>query len=345
MNLVGWDRGRRQVPSPVGGPADGNATGWTHTDSDATVQAFLDFEQAAAALLEQLHRVYPLRVWMITRSEPNYWIVLQADDRGYGVHRGDLLLWPESFRSRLSEGEGPNVALETDRTEVTEAGSTRGRMKVGHYVAFPLRRDDGTLLGTLCGLDPEPGGASFDRAAPELEFLARVLASLLVRELDAEAIHDAFSQLRHQAEEDALTGVHNRHGWQEALESAETLCGRLGSSASVLYVDLDELKETNDRLGHAAGDRLLVGAAEALKEATRESDYLARVGGDEFGVLAMGCNNEMAEGLSRRIMSSLEEAGINASVGWSTRDPDGDLWTTVTRADRLMYERKRAKGG
>ena len=309
------------------------------------MEPFRDFKEAATAILSELHHLWPHQVWMIARSQPEYWIVLHAVDRGYGLRNGDLLMWSETFRSHLCEGDGPNISSDARNIPVNREGWSKRALDVGRYVGVPLRRRDGTLLATLCGLDPEPGRAPSEATGRRLATLTRVLASLLVSELDSEALVDVFTELQSQTSDDPLTGLHNRRGWDEAVESAEGLCRRLGTSASVLYIDLDDLKETNDRFGHQAGDRLIIRAAEALTSVTRESDYVARVGGDEFGVLAMGCNAELAERLANRVLEGLEGAGVNASVGLSTRDPDGDLWSTISQADQSMYERKRAKRG
>lgn len=312
---------------------------------DSHMEAFRDFDQAAKAILDQLHRTHPLTLWMITRDQSDYWVVLHAVDRGYRVRRGDILLWPRWFCDRLSEGDGPNTGRDIGNIPVYRDTPARREMAIGRFLSYPLRRDDESLLGTLCGFDPEPGDGPSAETNAEAVFLARVLATLLANELDADAVTDAFAQIRHQAEEDFLTGVHNRRGWEEALETAEGLCGKLGSSASVLYVDLDDLKETNDRFGHEAGDRLIIRAARALEAAIRESDYLARLGGDEFGILALGCNVARARQISKRVVESLGNAGVRASVGCSTRDPDGNLWEALERADRQMYEHKRAARG
>ncbi|MDT8404434.1 EAL domain-containing protein [Sulfuriflexus sp.] len=92
-------------------------------------------------------------------------------------------------------------------------------------------------------------------------------------------------QLAYQAEHDSLTGLFNRHYFQEELERLVARIARSGTSAALFYIDLDQFKYVNDTLGHAAGDRLLLEVTDLFKTHIREGDLLARFGGDEFTLL------------------------------------------------------------
>ena len=92
-------------------------------------------------------------------------------------------------------------------------------------------------------------------------------------------------QLSYHAEHDLLTGIFNRHYFQEELERTVARVARNGSECALFYIDLDQFKYINDTLGHAAGDRLLVDVATLLAAHVREGDLLARFGGDEFTLL------------------------------------------------------------
>lgn len=92
-------------------------------------------------------------------------------------------------------------------------------------------------------------------------------------------------QLAYQAEHDALTGLFNRHYFQQELERTVARVARSGADCAVFYIDLDQFKYINDTLGHAAGDQLLVEITHRVSAHVREGDLLARFGGDEFTLL------------------------------------------------------------
>lgn len=115
------------------------------------------------------------------------------------------------------------------------------------------------------------------------------------------------------AHTDALTGLPNRRAWDERLAAltAEEL-----ARASLALVDLDRFKDVNDRAGHLAGDAALQDAARALRQAVRARDLLARIGGDEFGVLLLNCAAADAGAAAERIRRAVSGTGkLTASAG------------------------------
>ena len=116
--------------------------------------------------------------------------------------------------------------------------------------------------------------------------------------------------------------------------------------ASLVAIDLDELKRVNDRQGHAAGDRLLRRAAQVIDSTRRAADVVARLGGDEFGVLAVECDEPAAKVLADRLRGALDAAGIraSASVGHATRQPSGTLAQAWSAADAEMYATNAGSG-
>ncbi len=170
--------------------------------------------------------------------------------------------------------------------------------------------------------------------------------SLLAR---AQAGH---AELRRQALHDPLTGLANRLLFTDRVEQALAVAGRDGQPRAVVYVDLDDFKQINDRFGHAVGDQLLVDVATRLTSCVREGDTVARLGGDEFAVLLSGGHvhaQEVAARIVDTLRTALEGTGhpleVTASVGVSVyhagRDPvDVNASDVLAAADHAMYEAK-----
>ncbi len=180
---------------------------------------------------------------------------------------------------------------------------------------------------------------------PLVETSGRFLATVLDRDLRLEAKRRRLERLEYAALRDALTGLYNRGAWEQLLEAEEERCRRYAHGAGVLIVDLDNLKTVNDREGHAAGDRLLRNAADAIREACRAADIVARLGGDEFAVLAVEIHEDDLNTLRTRIGKALRGVEADASVGAAMRDHKLSLAAAVSDADQLMYEEKRRRKG
>jgi diguanylate cyclase (GGDEF)-like protein/PAS domain S-box-containing protein len=156
---------------------------------------------------------------------------------------------------------------------------------------------------------------------------------------------------------DPLTGLLNRRGFITLAEQHLKIANRLKKKVALLYFDMDDLKRINDTGGHKAGDLALVDAATILRKNFRESDIVARVGGDEFVVVAMESARMNAEAISKRLEEKLDlfnakaaeenRFSISLSHGLAFYDPEhpSKIEDLMTRADLLMYEQKRAKKG
>ncbi len=150
-------------------------------------------------------------------------------------------------------------------------------------------------------------------------------------------------QARLSADIDQLSGVYSRGAWGRLLEEEASFFTRLADPTSIVVVDLDGLKNTNDEQGHAAGDELIRRAAGAISRAVRGQDPVARLGGDEFGVLLRHCTAEAALERAAAIRDALQEAGVAASLGVASAAPDGGLLGAQRAADQAMYEEKRTR--
>ncbi|MDQ2075887.1 sensor domain-containing diguanylate cyclase [Marinimicrobium sp. ABcell2] len=301
---------------------------------------FEDFDSASRAVLRQLRERLGFDLWMMTRTEGHDWIVLQAEDCSYGVADGAVFQWADSYCSRMVRGEGPRIAPNALEVSAYAKAPINQQVKVGAYVGVPVYRDDGSLFGTLCGIDPNPQLESIENELPLVELFARLLGTILSHELNAIEHERVAERSQREAMTDVMTGLLNRRGWDEAVATEEARARRYGSPVGVVILDLDQLKEINDLEGHAKGDELLCRAAQVLNHTARKSDIVARLGGDEFGILAVESGATELDGLSERLRASLDESGVLASIGKATRDPTRGILDAIADADRRMYEEK-----
>ncbi len=158
-------------------------------------------------------------------------------------------------------------------------------------------------------------------------------------------------ELRLQATHDALTGCLNRPAVLRALE--RLLSEPDGDQLAVIFVDVDNFKPINDRLGHAAGDQLLIAVAHRLRTVLRERDLVARLGGDEFLLVCHGPTKANAAASAQRIAAALAapfaladtEITLRSSIGIACSEFGLAAEELIARADAAMYQSKRAGQG
>jgi diguanylate cyclase (GGDEF)-like protein len=162
-------------------------------------------------------------------------------------------------------------------------------------------------------------------------------------------------QIRNLSLTDELTGLYNRRGFTLLAEQEVKLAHRKKRSMLLFFGDVDNLKTINDTQGHAQGDLALQEVSAILKETFREADIVARIGGDEFVVLAVDASMERADVLTNRIQSNLnrrKQQGdrpypMTLSMGIAHYDPEAPCTVSelIAQADGRMYQQKRARKG
>jgi diguanylate cyclase (GGDEF)-like protein len=146
---------------------------------------------------------------------------------------------------------------------------------------------------------------------------------------------------------DQLTGLYNRRSGEQRLAQEMSRAQRHGRPLTLLLMDLDNLKQVNDKLGHAAGDLVIKGFAERLQRAIRGSDLAVRLGGDEFMALLPECRaDEVRHVLGRveglEVIYNGEKIGCQFSRGWTDYKPGESPQDLLKRADDALYDYKRA---
>jgi diguanylate cyclase (GGDEF)-like protein len=184
-----------------------------------------------------------------------------------------------------------------------------------------------------------PSRSNAMRLAAEVDALIAQLEASRARILDLEA----------RVEIDPLTEILNRRGFERELKRSLAYVKRYGTSAALVYLDLDDFKPVNDRHGHAAGDAVLKAVAAALVHHVRASDVVARLGGDEFAALLWNVSGPAAAtkaaALEKAVLSTPVRWGsstlvVGASTGVALLGALDTSEAVLARADEAMYARK-----
>ncbi len=253
---------------------------------------------------------------------------------------GNAALWNDRWLALTgipgSAGADGLLECAEDREEVKRALNKSMDQRVDIDLPITLLGKGACCFGELHLRPLDEGGTPF---------------GLLITLDDVTRLRSHQLELAEQNRRDPLTGVYNRLGIDEFLEShldqGRTKC-------SVLFLDLDDFKSINDSFGHRLGDEVLQTVAAAVNELLRPGDALGRLGGDEFLVVAVGdLSDDDALRFAQRIEIAANLASarfdqpldVGVSVGYARSKPDDDAETLVSRADHMMYERKQQRRG
>jgi diguanylate cyclase (GGDEF)-like protein len=234
------------------------------------------------------------------------------------------------------------------------------------YAGVALVTAEGDTLGTLCVIDQVPRELTEDQQnalwALSRQVVAHVELKDAVEELESnttrlrnfqsqlEEYHRRLeltnARLRTLSVTDDLTGLNNRFAFEEEFRNEFARAQQCDSPLSLLFLDADHFKLYNDEFGHPAGDDALRTIARFLKESMRTSDFIARIGGDEFVIILPETPRESAGVLAERCRKAFESATwperpITVSIGTSSLDGRTiDTNTLISEADQALYHAK-----
>lgn len=288
----------------------------------------------------------PLRVLLIDdrTDEVDGILAALSDPDGAKTHVVEVVRDLEAGVVRIERGGVDVILLELDLPDVDGLDAFDRVYSAAPdipIIAFSRSGDEDTALLTL-----RRGAQDFlEREELGTGALRRSIRYALER-------HRLMAALRSLSMIDELTTLYNRRGFQDLGEQYLKLSRRSGRGASLAYVDLDNFKAINDTHGHKVGDQALIQAADVLRGAFRASDLVARMGGDEFAVLAPN-SSDAPEVMAQRVRdafahyneATLDPYELVVSVGAARTDGGAfvPLEELVSDADVAMYEEKRRK--
>ena len=235
------------------------------------------------------------------------------------------------------------MKIEGDRASRASAPRRAGSAKRGSAgaAASPSRRVKDSI-------------ASMGIPEAELTPKVRTAITALMEEVARlrEELHGSSGRIEHLerlADQDSLVPVYNRRAFVRELTRAISMTERYGTPSTVIYFDVDNMKQINDSYGHPAGDAALRHVAETLVEQVRDSDIVGRLGGDEFGVILYQIDADVAADKSVQLAKDIakqpipfndDELAISVTYGAYTFNGVEDASQALAEADKAMYASK-----
>lgn len=322
------------------------------SDINISASSFVGVTDTAHAVLDVLHRHMPDVACCVAFEDlANYRLSIVAA-------RGDLPLTPQSDgevgQTATSAPPSPGQARVDD--PFRDLLQFRRQVEIASYARVSLGARNGEQQAMLYAIarTPERFGADEMRM---IEVMGRVIANELVREQTyadllrrEKMLVEANGRLRAHATTDPVTRVANRRSFDELLRREWKLCARGTIGSYLMVVDLDDFKLVNDLYGHSVGDRTLRDAAVALVASGRETDVIGRLGGDEFGVILVGCESpEAATEYRDRARATFAQTMLNRqiaigfSAGFYPLVDASSPEQALELADQAMYWHKRQR--
>jgi diguanylate cyclase len=309
-----------------------------------------DLEGLTRPLLEVLEAITGMESTYLTTIDDQrgvQHILFARNSKQMQIPEGLSVPWADTLCKRaLDEGRAytDDVAACWGDSEAARA------LGIRTYLSQPVRNLDGSVYGTLCAASASKVEVP-QATIKVLGMVARLIAHEVERERRVTELRQSNQTLSEQSLSDPLTGLPNRRALQQELQRMLARAARSAQAVQVGFVDLDGFKAINDTHGHEVGDRFLIFMAHRLRAGLRTGDFVARVGGDEFVVLAPdGDSTEPLDarlarqttGLFRYREVELDYPG--ASVGVVAAQPgETDADAVLARADAAMYTVKKAR--
>lgn len=262
------------------------------------------------------------------------------------VEQMPIMLWTTDRHLRITSNWGSGFQLSKIGPGKLVGRTVPEFLRCGEAGAGPVMRHYEALQGKAARFEYKRNDRVLDILLEPLRSPEGETIGCLGVALDITNRKRSEEQVLYQATHDALTGLGNYREFVETLEREVRRADRGHHSFAVLLLDLDGLKQINDRNGHLAGNRALKRLANAMREHCRSVDIAARYGGDEFALVLIDADPAMAEQVAERIREGLrkdmEEPTLSASIGIASYPADGRTGQELLEAaDERLYRQKK----
>lgn len=310
-------------------------------DAQRVLLTTLDLDRSIERIVEQAQELL----------EAHHSALFLLDPETRGLHRrgddpeGDTQTWQQA-QPLIHWAIGEERAVRVDPVERQKVPDEHlAALPAGaSLLASPLRVGKKTV-GALAVIGEASQYSDDDVAF--LEALSQVAALALTNSR-------TFQAMEQLASVDGLTGAYNRRFFEANLSPEVDRAHRLGYPLSMLMIDIDDLKQINDRQGHVAGDQALKHVVALVRRRIRETDWIARYGGDEFAVILPGCSSAHLERLGQELLTELRERDVEgvegsvralSSIGAACADEPGFSGSELIEAADLAERSAKSAGG
>lgn len=248
----------------------------------------------------------------------------------------------------VSTGQCANIIQDVSASPIRHITLFDNTMPMS-VVAMPVVNRDIDFHGLLCGVSYTRKNQGLLSKRAIVEFCATQLEFIVGFRESNKQDEEHIAYLVDQAYRDAMTGLLNRNGWEEAIADILAQGVRVNQPMNVFVIDIDELKLLNDNKGHAAGDEAIRQVAVVLQHFFEPMDmvsianqepFVARIGGDEFISVQYGFDDEKAAHTVHAIKAELDRLGLSVSIGTSCCRSTKKLTQAIENADEAMYLQK-----
>jgi diguanylate cyclase (GGDEF)-like protein len=304
------------------------------------------FALAAEAAVQHLNERFGLDLWLVTHVVDDHQTVVASAGHWEALATpGTDFSWKASFCRSMVEQRGPTMALDVSLVPDYAAVATGVLARVRAYVGVPLEADGGELFGTLCAFAGTPQEEAPEHLLSTVGLVGQMLSTILAHEQVALARSHEAATAYALVERDHRTGLLNRRGWEAALVREDHRVDRYGSSAGILTGVIEHAERGDGNDDDPAADDVLARCAELLTSTARPGDVQARLGRDEFAVLAIECDARCLQAMQAKLRVVLRTAGVPVTIGVASRRVGEHLTDTSARAQAAMHADRRRRRG
>ncbi|MEG1212404.1 MAG: sensor domain-containing diguanylate cyclase [Leclercia sp.] len=314
-------------------------------------------ESLVRQLLEMLEVVTDMESTYLTKVDISarlQHILYARNSKQMHIPEGLSVPWGETLCKRAIDSSCFFSNRVAERWADCDAAKALG---ITTYMSIPVHLADGSLYGTLCATSTRKQNLS-ERGEHVFKLFAGLIAQYIEKESLLSQLREANAALTAWSYTDALTGLPNRRAIFDNLTTLFSLARHLNRNAIIAYIDLDDFKLINDRLGHEAGDQFLIEVGKRLNDGRGDDDIVGRLGGDEFLVACLAQDPQSGTNTPLTLLKTQLSAQIageywlgdvqivypGASLGVIEVDPTAfDADSALREADAAMYSDKKGK--